>query len=162
MIFVTVGTHNQEFTRLVKRLDEIAPKINEKIIIQRGYTAYIPKNCESFEWAPSLDKYYKKARLVISHGGSSVWEFVYKYKRPIIIIPRQYKFKEHINNHQVEFAESFEQKTGTKAIYDMKDLTPELLKKYNKVYEIKRDNLKRLQEYLKKIIEEITKKDKII
>ena len=152
MIFVTVGTHDQQFTRLIKKLDEIAPQIKEKIIIQRGFTKYIPKNCESFEWASGFDDYYKKARLVISHGGSTVWEFVYKYKKPLIVVPRQNKFDEHFNEHQVEFAQSFEKKTGVKAIYNIKDLTPKLLKMYKKVGKINPDNLKNLQIYLKKII----------
>ena len=157
MIFVTVGTHNQEFTRLVKRIDEIAPKIKEKIIIQRGFTKYVPKNCESFEWAPSLEPYYKKARIVISHAASSAWEFVYKYRKPLIVVPRQYKFNEHMNNHQVEFAESFEKKTEVKAIYNINDLTPELLKSYNKVGTINKENLIRLQNYMKKVIIELEK-----
>lgn len=152
MIFVTIGTHDQQFTRLVRRLDEIAPLIKEKIIIQIGHTKYIPKNCDSFQWASSLDPYYKRARVVISHGGSSVWEFVYQYKKPLIIVPRQKKFDEHINDHQVEFAESFERKTGIKAIYNILELTPELLKKYKTIGSIDKHNLKRLQDFLKRVI----------
>ncbi|MDI6655433.1 MAG: beta-1,4-galactosyltransferase, partial [Candidatus Hydrothermarchaeota archaeon] len=44
MIFVTVGTHNQSFERLVKKADEIAGKIGEKVVIQTGHTKYKPKN----------------------------------------------------------------------------------------------------------------------
>jgi UDP-N-acetylglucosamine transferase subunit ALG13 len=153
MIFVTIGSHYKQFPRLLKKIDEIAPLIKEKIIIQRGYTKYIPKNCESFEFAPSLDPYYKKARLTLIHGASSVWEFRYKFKKPFIIVPRQFKFKEHINDHQVEFAEKMEKSLGAKVIYDMKDLKPQLLKNYNKVVNLDHKNLIRLQDYLKKLIE---------
>lgn len=161
MIFVTLGTHNQQFTRLVKKMDEIAPQIKEKIIIQIGYTTYIPKNCESFKWAPSLEPYYKKARLVITHGASSAWEFVYKYKKPLIVVPRQYKYNEHINDHQVEFAQSFEKKTGVKAIYNINDLTPEFLKNYKKIGKINKENLRKLQNYMKEIIIKIEKQEDI-
>ncbi|MDP1695951.1 MAG: glycosyltransferase [archaeon] len=152
MIFVTVGTHDQEFTRLIRKIDEIAPKIKEKIIIQRGHTKYLPKNCKSFEFAPSLEPYYKQARLVIAQGASSAWEFVYKYNKPLIVVPRQFKYNEHINDHQVEFSEVFEKKTGVKAIYNINDLTPNFLKNYHKIGKINKENLINLQNYMKSII----------
>jgi beta-1,4-N-acetylglucosaminyltransferase len=152
MILVTIGNHNQGFDRLIKRIDEVAPKLKEKIIIQRGYTKYVPKNCESFDFSPSLDDYYKKARLIIVHSAMSLIEIIKKYKKPLITVPRQYKFKEHINDHQVEFAESVEKRLGIKAIYDIHDLTPKLLKSYSKVVKIDTSNLIKLQEYMKKLI----------
>jgi len=152
MILVTIGNHNQGFERLIKRIDEIAPKIKEKIIVQRGYTDYVPKNCESFDFSPSLDKYYKSARLIIVHSAMSLIEIIKKYKKPLITVPRQYKFNEHINDHQAEFAESVEKRLGVKAIYDIHDLTPKLLKSYSKVVEIDVANLTKLREYLKGLI----------
>lgn len=159
MIFVTVGSHYKQFPRLLKRIDELAPKIKEKIIVQRGYTNYIPKNCESFDFAPSLNPYYKKARLTLIHGASSVWEFMYQYKKPFIIVPRQVKFGEHINDHQVEFAKEMEKVMGIKVIYDMKDLTPQLLKSYNRKIRIKKENLANLQRFLKILIKETEKEN---
>jgi len=158
MIFVTIGNHNQEFTRLFKKLDEIAPKIKDKIIIQKGYTKYTLKNCESFDFAPEIDSYYKKARLVISHGGSSPWEFLYNYKKPLIVVPRQYKFNEHINDHQVEFSKHLKKKTGAKVVLDIEELTPELLNNYKKVVKIDNKNLKNLQEYLKNYLRTLNSK----
>ena len=48
MIFVTVGTHEQPFNRLVKKVDELVSEgaINEKVIIQTGFSTYIPRHCE--------------------------------------------------------------------------------------------------------------------
>lgn len=152
MIFVTIGTHPDSFERLIKRIDEIAPKIKEKIIIQRGFTKYIPKNCESFDFKDSLDDYYKNCRLLIVHGASSVWEFALKYHKPLIIFPRQKKYGEHINDHQVEFGEYFAKKTGTLCILDENKLTPGLLLKYKNIAKIKEDNLKKLRKFLKKEI----------
>ncbi len=150
MIFVSVGTHPGQFDRLVKRIDEIAPKIKEKIIIQRGFTKYIPKNAESFTFTSNLEPYFKKARLVISHSATSTLEFVLFNKKPLITVPRQKKFGEHINDHQVEFAEFLETKTGVKAIIDINDLNAELLANYNVIAKIKKDNLKRLQSFFAK------------
>ena len=40
MIFVTVGTHEQPFNRLVKYMDEWAAEHDEAVIIQTGYSTY--------------------------------------------------------------------------------------------------------------------------
>ncbi|MFH0831807.1 MAG: PssE/Cps14G family polysaccharide biosynthesis glycosyltransferase [archaeon] len=68
MIFVTVGTG--KFDELIKKIDMTAANINEKIISQIGKGDYIPKNAEYFRFKPSLMPYYRKARLIISHGGA--------------------------------------------------------------------------------------------
>jgi UDP-N-acetylglucosamine transferase subunit ALG13 len=49
MIFVTVGTHPGGFDRLVQQMDKIAGLIKEKVVIQRGFTRYTPRNAEYFE-----------------------------------------------------------------------------------------------------------------
>jgi UDP-N-acetylglucosamine transferase subunit ALG13 len=67
MIFVTVGTYRGDI--LVREMDAIAPALKEEVIIQLGYTPYKPVNCSSFDFAPSLDSYFGKARIVIGHGG---------------------------------------------------------------------------------------------
>ncbi|MEK6825875.1 MAG: glycosyltransferase [Nanoarchaeota archaeon] len=157
MIFVTVGTHPESFERLIRHIDEIALQVKEKIIIQRGFTTYVPVNCESFEFADSLEPYFKKAKLVISQSATSLLEFVLFNKKPLITVPRQKKYHEHLNDHQVEFAVFLEKKTGIKAILDIRDLTPELLNTYKKIAVIKKQNLHKLQEYFKKTFDDIAK-----
>ncbi len=146
MIFVTVGTHPGQFTRLIKRIDEIAPSIQEKIIVQRGFTKYMPKNVQYFEFAPDLNPYFKKARLVISQSATSLLEFMLSHRKPVITVPRQKMYGEHINDHQVEFAEYISKKTGILAVMNIKMLTIKILKKYNKIPKITKDNLKGLQQ----------------
>jgi UDP-N-acetylglucosamine transferase subunit ALG13 len=155
MIFVTIGTHYKDFSRFVKRIDEIAPFIKDKIVVQIGHTKYIPKNCESFDFAPSLNPYYKKANIVVMHGGSSVWEFMYQYNKPLIVVPRQSKYGEHVNDHQVDFAEYVEKTFGIKSIYEMDDLTADLLNRYNKKIKFNPSNLKNLQKFLKLSINQV-------
>lgn len=156
MIFVTIGTHPGQFDRLIRRIDEIAPKIKEKIIIQRGFTKYTPKNAEYFEFADNLEPYFKKSRLVIAHSATSLLEFVLTNKKSIITVPRQKKFGEHINDHQVEFAEAISKQTGLLAIYDIGDLTPELLSRYDKVPNINKRNLIKLQSFFKRVFAKLS------
>lgn len=48
MIFVTVGTHEQPFDRLVKAVDELKRDgiITEEVIMQTRFSIYEPKYCE--------------------------------------------------------------------------------------------------------------------
>ncbi len=47
MIFVTVGTHEQPFNRLVKKIDDLKRDgvITEEVLIQTGFSTYEPKYC---------------------------------------------------------------------------------------------------------------------
>ena len=47
MIFVTVGTHEQQFDRLIKEVDRLKKEnlIQDEVFIQTGYSNYIPKYC---------------------------------------------------------------------------------------------------------------------
>jgi len=110
MIFVTVGTHEQQFNRLVKEVDELKKDsiITEKVFIQTGYSDYIPEYCE-FKQILEYDEMRNKmleARLIITHGGpASFMEAISMGKTPVVV-PRQLQYKEHINNHQIEFCKS--------------------------------------------------------
>ena len=48
MIFLTVGTHEQPFDRLIKAIDEFVEEgvIQQVVFMQIGYATYFPKNCE--------------------------------------------------------------------------------------------------------------------
>ena len=153
MIFVTVGTHDQGFDRLIKRIDDISPGIKEEIVIQKGHTKFTPKNCKYFEFRPSLKPYFERARLIITHSAMSLVETIAEYEKPVICVPRQYQYGEHINDHQVEFAESVQEKTGVEIFLDIDKITPKLLENYRKVGKVNHENLRNLQNYLKEVLE---------
>ena len=82
MIFVTVGTG--KFDELIKEIDRVAPSLNEKVIAQIGKGEYKPKNIEYFDFKNPLTNYYKKASLVISHGGAgTIYELLSLNKKVI-------------------------------------------------------------------------------
>lgn len=73
MIFVTVGTHEQPFNRLIKKIDELKQDgtIEEDVIIQTGFSTYEPKYCQWSKLIPyqQMVKNVADARIVITHGG---------------------------------------------------------------------------------------------
>ena len=73
MIFVTVGTHEQPFDRLVECIDNLKRDrlITEKVVIQTGYSMYEPKYCtwNKFYSYQQMIKFVEEARIVITHGG---------------------------------------------------------------------------------------------
>ena len=118
MIFVTVGNHFQEFDRLLKKVDEIAPRIPHEIVIQKGYSKYIPQNTRHFDFVPMDEamKYIQSSDLVISHAGIGTIILCKENGIPLIIFPRRKKYGEHGTDHQVEIAEALQER-GDKNIY---------------------------------------------
>lgn len=152
MIFVTVGTHPGGFDRLIRHMDKIAGILKEKVVIQRGFTKYAPKNAEYFDFADNLEPYFSKARIVISHSATSLVEFVLTQKKPIITVPRRADFGEHINDHQVEFAQYLENKMLIKAVININDITPELLMNYKNLPKVSLKGMTKLKSFLKTLI----------
>lgn len=114
MIFVTVGTHEQPFDRLIKCIDQMVTdgKIKEKVIIQKGYTDYEPQNCESHKLIgyDDMKKYIEDARIIVTHGGPASFVAPLSIGKIPVVVPRQYKYNEHVNDHQLEFAREVEKR----------------------------------------------------
>lgn len=117
MIFVTVGTHEQQFNRLVQKIDELKRDgvIQEEVLIQTGYSTYEPKYCEWQQWVPypKMIENVDKARIVITHGGPSSFIMPLQVGKTPIVVPRQAKFEEHVNDHQVKFCNAVADRYGS-------------------------------------------------
>jgi beta-1,4-N-acetylglucosaminyltransferase len=124
MIFVTVGTHNQGFERLIKKMDEIAGKINEEVVMQIGFNDYEPENAKWFKFVDieEIMNFYKNADIIVTHAGAGALLDALSFGKLIIVVPRLKKFREHIDNQQLELAEALENKGQIKAVYKIEDL----------------------------------------
>lgn len=114
MIFVTVGTHEQPFNRLIKEIDILKGKkiIIDDVFIQTGFSNYIPINCkwERFISFELMEKYSNQANLIITHGGPASFMKILNLGKIPIVVPRQVSFSEHVNNHQLDFARKVKEK----------------------------------------------------
>lgn len=160
MIFVTVGTHEQSFERLVKKVDKLKEigKIKEDVIIQKGYTDYEPKNCTSYKLIgyDEMQKYITEARIIITHGGPASFIAPLTVGKIPIVVPRQKEFCEHVNNHQLEFVKQVvERDNNLIPVYDINDLEDKIINYDNIVKDMMQNyksNNKRFNELLEKEI----------
>lgn len=127
MIFVTVGTHEQSFQRLVQTIDQYALEndlCKSQVFIQTGYTDYIPKNCSHSKMLSynEMDNLYKNAEIIITHGGPGSMFLPWKYGKKIIAVPRLSKFNEHVDDHQLYFCKLMEKEERVICIEEISEL----------------------------------------
>ena len=137
MIFVTVGTHEQPFNRLVKKVDDLVAhgNIKEKVIIQTGFSTYNANHCEAHKMMSfdEMQQALKDARIVITHGGPSSFIEALQFGKVPIVVPRREEYKEHVNDHQVDFTKLIEKRMNNIIpVYDVNQLF-ETIKNYDEI-----------------------------
>ena len=106
MIFVSVGTPEKPFNRLIEGVDNIADIVGERILAQIGFATYIPKKIEFFKFCPHEEMLsnIKAASIVISQSGFGIIGDSIKLQKPMILVPREIRYGEAIDK-QYELAE---------------------------------------------------------
>lgn len=160
MIFVTVGTHEQPFDRLLKCIDKMVEdkKIDEEVIVQKGYTDYELKNCTSYKLISykDMERYITDARIVITHGGPASFVAPLSIGKIPIVVPRQYKYNEHVNNHQLDFSVEVEKRMENIIVAkDEKEIEDAILNYEEKIKILKKDVASNNEVFNKKIEKEI-------
>lgn len=137
MIFVTVGTHEQPFNRLIKKIDELKRDgiIKEDVLMQIGFSTYIPQYCEYKKMIPYQDmiKNVQNARIVITHGGPSSFIMPLQIGKIPVVVPRQEKFNEHVNNHQLTFAKEVNERYHNLIVVEDVDDLEDIINNYEKI-----------------------------
>lgn len=137
MILVTLGTQDKEFYRLLKAIDNEIEKgnIKDRVVVQAGfmYGKYESKNMEMFDLIDrdEFNKLVGECDYLITHGGVGSILTGLKAEKKIIVCPRLAKYKEHMNDHQVQIAEKFAEAGYILNFYDGDDLG-EIIKKIPK------------------------------
>ena len=111
MIFVSLGTQDKDFSRLLKAIDKEIENgnIREKVIVQAGYTKYSSDRMEIIDLVPTdeFEKLIEESSLVITHGGVGNILSAIKKGKPVIAAARLKKYKEHTNDHQKQIIKEF-------------------------------------------------------
>jgi beta-1,4-N-acetylglucosaminyltransferase len=151
LIFVTVGSHYQGFDRLIQKMDEIAGKTDEKVIMQIGYTKSKPVNAEYFEFAEysKIQKLNSDARIVVSHAGVGSILTALEQKTHLLIVPRLKKYDEVVDDHQLEIAKELSENPNVTVVYDIEYLEESLKTDFSFVEESSGNRLVRsLKNYI--------------
>lgn len=133
MILVAVGQQKFKFNRLINKIDELIESgiISEDVFVQYGYSD-APQIAEgkSFLTKEEMHEKMEQADLIIMHAGSGMIVESQKMAKRIVVVPRLKIFDEHVDDHQFEIADYFEN-SGALIVEresDLKDL-PDLIDK---------------------------------
>lgn len=111
MILVAVGQQKFQFNRLIHKIDELIENgtIKDKVFVQYG-TSDKPKVAEGKAFIPKeeMQKLVENADLLIIHSGAGMIVEAARLGKHVIAVPRMREFNEHVDNHQFEIAEVFE------------------------------------------------------
>jgi len=172
VIFVTVGTDEHPFDRLIREVDSLKGRgvIREEVFLQIGFALYHPAHCPFAELLTykEMEEKMRDARIVITHGGpGSIMPVLYSGKVPLVI-PRQKRYGEHVDDHQVRFARKLEKEGRIILVEAVEDLgarieeyetrAPELTSRIKKDRISPEENVSRFVRALEEICQDIFQK----
>jgi UDP-N-acetylglucosamine transferase subunit ALG13 len=104
MIFVSVGTHEAPFDRMLRAV--YALELDEELVVQYGPSSVRSEPAHEVDYIPfdQVVENIRSARAVVMHAGvGSVMISLANGKRPIVMARRR-ELGEHVDDHQVELA----------------------------------------------------------
>ena len=111
MTLVILGTQDKTFERLIAKIEEEVDKGKlTDVIVQAGNTKYTSKKMKIFDFIPmnKFNKFLSETDLVITHGGVGTIINALEQNKKVIAVPRLSKYKEHVNDHQLEIVSEFD------------------------------------------------------
>lgn len=108
MIFVTVGTNEARFDRLLRAVARL--RTEDELVIQHGHSSAIgPPGATFVAFLPfdELVETTRRARVIVTHAGvGSIMVALANAKRPIVV-PRRRSHGEAVDDHQLQLARRF-------------------------------------------------------
>jgi UDP-N-acetylglucosamine transferase subunit ALG13 len=122
VIFVTVGTHQQGFERL---LDGLAPLAEiDDLVVQHGHAPAPTAECVAIPFVgwTELVAYMEQASVVVTHGGVGSILVARRAGHVPVVVPRRRAHGEHVDDHQLEIVRCLERRREVVAVHDVDDL----------------------------------------
>lgn len=117
-----VGMHTSGFDRLVQALDAYSatwPQL--KVLIQIGSSKYQPRHALAFKFKEDIQEDIRMADIVVSHGSVGILDAL-RQRKHLIVVPRQSRYGECIDDHQIPFSLALSARAGFPVITDIADL----------------------------------------
>jgi UDP-N-acetylglucosamine transferase subunit ALG13 len=113
VIFVIMGMEVHPFDRLARAIDDLQASAGgaEDYFVQLGACTYQPRHArfQRFLSFGQICQAIRQATVVITHAGAgSTLVCIQQGKHPIMV-PRRARWGEHVDEHQVPFAEKLSQ-----------------------------------------------------
>ena len=126
MIFVTLGTQEFQFDRLLRALDGLPG--DEELVVQGGRSTFRPARAVWHDYLSFGEtvEHVRRARVVVCHAGvGSVMTALEEGRRPVVV-PRLREHGEAVDDHQLPFARRLAS-TGAVLLVEDLDALPEAL-----------------------------------
>jgi UDP-N-acetylglucosamine transferase subunit ALG13 len=127
VIFVTVGTHQQPFTRLTAALERLPA---DELVVQHG-AAPAPRGVRRawpFVPFPRMLELFDEADVVITHAGVGSILCATNAGHVPIVVPRLKRYGEHIDDHQLQLIQQMERRGAIIGVWDLDDLEAALVR----------------------------------
>ena len=158
MVFVTLGTQKQQFTRLLEDVENSNLLKDEEIIVQRGNTKYESKRLKLIDFISidEMKQYIEKAEFVITHGGVGSIIDALNLGKKVLAVPRLKKYTEHVDDHQKEICEKLCEEGYIEQLLEEDSIDEKIEKIRNSKYK-KYENDKKYLDIIEKDIEDFLK-----
>lgn len=157
LIFVSVGTQDIPFDRLLKSVEKQIElgNIKEKVIVQAGVTNFKSDKMEIVNFIPmdEFKKIIKESKIIICHGGVGTITDGLRNGKIVIACPRLAKYGEHINDHQLQIINNFGDAGFIISLLDPKDLDKALKKAKTFKPKMYKSNTKNMIQLLENFID---------
>jgi UDP-N-acetylglucosamine transferase subunit ALG13 len=122
VIFVTVGTHPQPFTRLMRALGPLAAL--DELVVQHGSAPPPPEAAvaERFLSAAEVVRRAEEARVMVMHAGVGSFLVAWRAGHVPVVVPRLHSLGEHVDDHQAEISRALAAEGHVIPVWDIADL----------------------------------------
>ncbi len=114
MLLITVGTEQYQFNALMHWIEILIKYqlIKKEVVVEYGFSTYLPDGCRAYRRLspPDFLNFVDRANLIISHCDEGTAQLLEDKDTPYVLVPRLQRFREYIDNHQMEVADDFERR----------------------------------------------------
>lgn len=139
MLFVTLGSQKFQFDRLLAELDRLieAGVITQPVFAQTGYSTYAPRHftAQAFLDRDTFGAKMQEASLVITHAGTGAIIGAVKAGKKVIAVPRLSQYGEHVDDHQTQIIDQFNEMNLILGLSDVSQLETALAEISNRQFQ---------------------------
>ena len=130
MILVLLGTQNNSFCRLLEEIEKNIENgnIKEEVVVQAGCTKYKTNKMKIFDFVSKeeIENLIGQANYIITHGGVGSILSSLQQDKKVIAVPRMKMYDEHVNNHQIDIVQKFNEQEHIIGLTGVEELTKAL------------------------------------